>query len=295
MARIGFIGLGNMGGPMAANLARAGHEVAGFDLKDDAMERAAGTGVAPATTARAAAGGAEAVVTMLPAGQQLRDLYLGEGGLLAAVSADSLLIDSSTVDLASARAVHAAAAAAGRIFVDAPVSGGVAGAEQAALTFMCGGSEAAFARAKPLLEAMGRSVVHAGGAGNGQAAKLCNNMLLGISMLGVCEAFVLAEKLGLDPQALFDIASKSSGSCWAMLNHLPLPGIVEGAAANRDYRPGFAANLMLKDLRLSQEAALQAAAATPLAAAAAALFGMFVNAGNGDLDYSAIVKMVRGH
>lgn len=294
MARIGFIGLGNMGGPMAANLVKAGHEVLGFDLKDDAMERAAGTGVAPATTAEAAAGGVEAVLTMLPAGKQLRDLYLGGGGLLAAVSEGSLLIDCSTVDLASARAVHAAAAAAGRIFVDAPVSGGIAGAEQAALTFMCGGSEAAFARAKPLLETMGHSVVHAGAAGNGQAAKLCNNMLLGISMLGVCEAFVLAEQLGLDRQALFAIASQSSGSCWAMLNHLPLPGIVEGAAANRDYRPGFAANLMLKDLRLSQEAALQAGTATPLGAAAAALFGMFVNAGNGDLDYSAIVKMVRG-
>ena len=190
--------------------------------------------------------------------------------------------------------MHAAAEAAGQVFLDAPVSGGVAGAENAALTFMCGGTPEAFARAEPILQKMGRNIIHAGGAGNGQAAKVCNNMILGISMLGISEAFALAEKLGLDAKALFDISSKSSGSCWAMLNHLPVPGIVETAAANRDYKPGFAAAMMLKDLRLSQEAANQAGAATPLGAEAAALYGMFVAAGNGELDYSAIIRMVRG-
>ncbi|GAB5468890.1 MAG: 3-hydroxyisobutyrate dehydrogenase [Rhodospirillales bacterium] len=294
MARIGFIGLGNMGGPMAANLAKAGHQVTGFDLQAEALTKAEAAGIARAATPGDCAREAEVLVTMLPAGQQVRALYLGEEGLLALAPKGCLFIDSSTIDVGSARAVQEAAGAAGQDFVDAPVSGGVAGAEAGTLTFMCGGLDAAFARAEPLLAQMGRSIIHAGGPGNGQAAKVCNNMLLGISMLGVCETFALAEKLGLDSQALFDISSKSSGSCWAMLNHLPVPGIVESSAANRDYKPGFAAAMMLKDLRLSQEAANQAGAATPLGAEAAALFGMFVAAGNGGLDYSAIIKMVKG-
>ena len=294
MARIGFIGLGNMGGPMAANLAKAGHAVSGFDLSEATLAKAEAAGVARAASPAAAVAEAEAVVTMLPAGQHVRGLYLGEEGLLAAAPQGALFIDSSTIDVGSARAVHAAAEAAGQVFLDAPVSGGVAGAENAALTFMCGGTPEAFARAEPILQKMGRNIIHAGGAGNGQAAKVCNNMILGISMLGISEAFALAEKLGLDAKALFDISSKSSGSCWAMLNHLPVPGIVETAAANRDYKPGFAAAMMLKDLRLSQEAANQAGAATPLGAEAAALYGMFVAAGNGELDYSAIIRMVRG-
>jgi len=231
---------------------------------------------------------------MLPAGQHVRGLYLGEAGILAKAPQGTLFIDSSTIDVGSARAVHEAAEAAGQVFLDAPVSGGVAGAANAALTFMCGGTPEAFGRAEPVLAQMGKAVIHAGGAGNGQAAKVCNNMILGISMLGISEAFALAEKLGLDHKALFDISSKSSGSCWAMLNHLPVPGIVETAAANRDYKPGFAAAMMLKDLRLAQEAANQAGAATPLGAEAAALYGMFVAAGNGELDYSAIIRMVRG-
>ncbi len=294
MAVIGFIGLGNMGGPMAANLVKAGHAVTGFDLSPAALEQAAAAGVTVAENPIAAVTSAEVVVTMLPAGQHVRGLYLGEEGLLAKTPKGSLLIDSSTIDVGSARTVHEAAAAAGQAFVDAPVSGGVAGAQQATLTFMCGGSAEAFARAEPLLAKMGRNVIHAGGAGTGQAAKVCNNMILGISMLGVSEAFALAEKLGLDDKALFDISSKSSGSCWAMLNHLPVPGIVESAAANRDYKPGFAAALMLKDLRLSQEAANQVGASTPLGAEAAALYGLFVNGGNGELDYSAIIKMIKG-
>ncbi len=294
MARIAFIGLGNMGGPMAANLVKAGHALAGFDLSEAALQRAAEAGVSVADSPLAAVEGAEVVITMLPAGQHVRGLYLGEEGLLAKAAKGALLVDSSTIDVGSARAVHEAAEAAGQAFVDAPVSGGVAGAEQATLTFMCGGEAEAFARAKPILEQMGRNVIHAGGAGNGQAAKVCNNMILGITMLGVSEAFALAEKLGLDDKALFDISSKSSGSCWAMLNHLPVPGIVESAAANRDYRPGFAAALMLKDLRLSQEAASQVGASTPLGAEATALYGLFVNAGKGELDYSAIIKMIKG-
>jgi 3-hydroxyisobutyrate dehydrogenase len=294
MSDIGFIGLGNMGGPMAANLVGAGHRVRGFDVVPAAVEAASARGIEAAASAAEAVRGAEAVVTMLPAGEEVRAAYLGDGGLIAAVAAGSLLIDSSTIDVASAREVHEAAAAAGQLMLDAPVSGGVAGAEAATLTFMCGGPQAAFDRAKPLLEVMGRNIVHAGGPGTGQAAKVCNNMILGISMLACAEAFTLGEKLGLDPKKLFEISSVSSGSCWAMLHHNPVPGIVETSAANRDYTPGFAAAMMHKDLKLSQTAAGQAGAATPLGAAATALYTLFVNAGNGGLDYSAIIRLVRG-
>ncbi|MEJ1994249.1 MAG: 3-hydroxyisobutyrate dehydrogenase [Limibacillus sp.] len=292
--RIAFIGLGNMGGPMAANLVKAGHQVAGFDVMADNLEAAGEKGVSAAASAAEAVAGAEAVITMLPAGQHVREVYMGEGGVIEAAEPGCLLIDSSTIDVASARAAHEAAEAAGHAMVDAPVSGGVAGAEAGALTFMVGGSEEAFKRAEPLLDIMGKAVVHAGGAGNGQVAKVCNNMILGITMLGISEAFNLGQSLGLDPEKLFAISSKSSGSCWAMLNHLPLPGIVETAAANRDYKPGFAAGMMLKDLRLSQQAAAQAGAATPLGAEAAALYTIFCNAGNAGLDYSAIIKLIQG-
>ncbi|MEJ2016013.1 MAG: 3-hydroxyisobutyrate dehydrogenase [Limibacillus sp.] len=292
--RIAFIGLGNMGGPMAANLVKAGHQVAGFDVMADNLEAAGEKGVSAAASAAEAVAGAEAVITMLPAGQHVREVYMGEGGVIEAAEPGCLLVDSSTIDVASARAAHEAAEAAGHAMVDAPVSGGVAGAEAGALTFMVGGSEEAFKRAEPLLDIMGKAVVHAGGAGNGQVAKVCNNMILGITMLGISEAFNLGQSLGLDPEKLFAISSKSSGSCWAMLNHLPLPGIVETAAANRDYKPGFAAGMMLKDLRLSQQAAAQAGAATPLGAEAAALYTIFCNAGNAGLDYSAIIKLIQG-
>ncbi len=294
MAQVGFIGLGNMGGPMAKNLVAAGHAVKGFDVVPDSVEAAVADGVEAVGSAAEAASGVAVVVTMLPAGQHVREVYMGSGRVLAAADAGSLLIDSSTIDVATAREAHAAAAAAGHLMVDAPVSGGVAGAENATLTFMVGGSDDAFARAKPLLEVMGKNIVHAGGEGNGQVAKTCNNMILGISMIAVSEAFTLADKLGLAPDKLFDISSKASGSCWAMLNHLPVPGIVETSAANRDFRPGFAAGMMHKDLKLSQEAAAQAGAATPLGAAAASLYTLFVNAGNAGLDYSAIIKMIRG-
>ena len=301
MADIGFIGLGNMGGPMAANLVEAGHAVVGFDVVPAALEAAVARGVTAAASAEEAAAAAPVASTMLPAGAQVREVYTGaaggadggENGIIAAAPEGALLIDCSTIDVATAREVHQAAAAAGREMLDAPVSGGVAGAAAGTLTFMAGGAEAAFARAEPLLEAMGRTIVHAGGPGNGQAAKLCNNMILGISMIAVAEAFSLGQKLGLDPKIFFDITSKASGSCWAMLNHLPVPGIVETAAANRDFKPGFAAAMMVKDMALSQEAAGQAGAATPLGAVATALYREFVESGHGDLDYSAIIQMIR--
>src|SRR5512138_1562689 len=287
MARIGFVGLGNMGLPMARNLAKAGHEVTGFDVVPAALHAAKAAGIGVLGSAAGVLDGAEAVVTMLPAGEHVRGVYLGAGsegdGLLAGAAKDTLFIDCSTIDVATSREVHAAAAGRGLPMLDAPVSGGVGGAEAGTLTFMVGGPDQAFASGKPLFEAMGRTIVHAGGAGNGQAAKICNNMILGISMIGVAEAFTLGDKLGLDPQVLFQISSKASGSCWAMLNHLPVPGIVETSAANRDFKPGFAAAMMHKDLKLAQAAASHAGAATPLGAEAAALYTLFVNAGNGGL------------
>ena len=294
MADIGFIGLGNMGGPMARNLVAAGHRVRGFDVVQAALEAAVEGGVEAVESAADAAEGVSTVITMLPAGQQVREIYSGAGKVIAAAEPGTLMIDSSTIDVGAAREVHRAAEAAGHLMLDAPVSGGVAGAQAGTLTFMVGGSEEAFTRGRLLLEAMGRNVIHAGGAGNGQAAKVCNNMILGISMIACAEAFTLAEKLGLEPKTLFDISSKASGSCWAMLNHNPVPGLVETSAANNDYKPGFSAAMMHKDLKLSQEAAGQAGAATPLGAEAAALYTLFVNAGNGGIDYSGIVKMIRG-
>ena len=294
MSTIGFIGLGNMGRPMARNLVAAGHSVKGFDVVSAALETARAFGVETADSVAAAARGVDAVITMLPAGEHVRDVYLGAGQVLSAADQGTLLIDSSTIDVATAREVHAAASEATLTMVDAPVSGGVSGAEAATLTFMVGGSDEAFERARPLLSQMGRNILHAGGPGNGQAAKTCNNMILGISMIAVAEAFNLGEALGLEASRLFEISSKASGSCWAMLNHHPLPGIVETSAANRGYEPGFAAAMMHKDLKLSQAAAAQAGVATPLGAEATALYTLFVNAGNGGLDYSGIIKLIRG-
>jgi 3-hydroxyisobutyrate dehydrogenase len=283
-----------MGGPMAANLVAAGHEVVGFDVVPAALEAAVANGVTAAASAQDTAAAAPVTITMLPAGAQVQEVYSGENGIIAAAPEGALLIDCSTIDVVTARAVHQVAAAAGRAMLDAPVSGGVAGAAAGTLTFMAGGAEDAFARARPILDAMGRTIVHAGGPGNGQAAKVCNNMILGISMIAVAEAFSLGEKLGLDAKTFFEITSKASGSCWAMLNHLPVPGIVETSAANRDFKPGFAAAMMVKDMGLSQEAAGQVGAATPLGAVAAALYGEFVESGHGGLDYSAIIQMIRG-
>jgi 3-hydroxyisobutyrate dehydrogenase len=289
MATIGFIGLGNMGLPMARNLLKAGHRLQAFDVAPKAVEAAVAAGAAAARDVVAAAKDADLIMTMLPAGQHVRDVYLAPAGILAAARRGTLLIDCSTIDVETARVVHAAAAAAGFDMLDAPVSGGVAGAEAATLTFMVGGSEAAFAAAKPILECMGKAVIHAGGPGNGQAAKICNNLILGISMIAVGEAFVLAEKLGLPAQTLFDISSKASGQCWSLTSYCPVPGPVPTSPANRDYRPGFTAAMMLKDLRLAEAAG----ATTGLGHQAALLYHEFVAGGRGSLDFSAIIKLFR--
>ncbi|MFS8036505.1 3-hydroxyisobutyrate dehydrogenase [Xanthobacter sp. AM11] len=293
MATIAVIGLGNMGGPMAGNLVKAGHDVVGFDLSVAAMEAVKARWVRLAETAHAAVADADVVVTMLPSGKHVVAATAGPDGLFAAARPGTLFIDSSTIDVASARAFHEAAVVAGHQSVDAPVSGGVGGAEGATLTFMVGGTDAAFAAARPLLEAMGKKIVHCGGAGAGQAAKICNNMILGISMIAVSEAFVLGEKLGLSHQALYDVASTSSGQCWSLTTYCPVPGPVPTSPANRDYQPGFAAALMLKDLKLSQEAAGAAGAATALGAAATALYTAFAAEGNEGKDFSGIIEWVR--
>lgn len=294
MAAIGFIGLGNMGGPMAANLAAAGHDVTGFDPSDAARTQARKNGIAVAASIAEAVAGAQTVVSMLPAGPQVREVYTGTGGVLENAPAHCLLIDCSTIDVDSARAVHEAAQAKGYALLDAPVSGGVAGAQAGQLTFMVGGGEEAFDCAKALFDVMGKAAVHAGPAGNGQVAKACNNMILGISMLAISEAFTLAERQGLDPQKLFEISSQASGSCWAMLNHNPVPGLVETAAANRNYEPGFSADMMWKDLKLAQDAAMRAGVSTPMGANAQALYAALVNAGWGGKDYAAIYRLLRG-
>jgi 3-hydroxyisobutyrate dehydrogenase len=294
MARIGFIGLGNMGLPMAQNLLKAGHAVTGYDVVKASVGRLSAAGGAAATAPAQACAGAEAVITMLPAGEQVRAVYTEPHGVLASVAPGTLLIDCSTIDVATARAVADAAQRQGLDMIDAPVSGGVGGAQAGTLTFMVGGSAAAFARATPILEQMGRTIVHAGGCGNGQAAKICNNMILGASMIAVSEAFLLAEKLGLEAQKLFDIASKSSGQCWAMTSYCPVPGPVPASPANRDYQAGFTAAMMLKDLRLAQAAARAAGAATPMGAEAAAAYERFCGQGEGSRDFSGIIRLLRG-
>jgi 3-hydroxyisobutyrate dehydrogenase len=293
MARIGFIGLGNMGLPMATNLVKAGHEVAGFDVIKPLAAKLSDIGGFATEAISAACRGADAIITMLPASEHVRDVYCASGGVIDAAGDGALLIDSSTIDVATAREVAARAAEKGLAMVDAPVSGGVAGAQAGTLTFMVGGPDPAFARARPILEAMGKTIVHAGGSGNGQAAKICNNMILGVSMIAVSEAFLLAEKLGLEAQRLFDIASKSSGQCWSMTNYCPVPGLVPTSPANRDYQAGFTAAMMLKDLRLAQDAARTAKAATPLGAAAAELYGSFAGQGHAGKDFSAIIRFLR--
>jgi 3-hydroxyisobutyrate dehydrogenase len=294
MAKIGFIGLGNMGGPMAANLVKAGHDVIGTDLSADAVAQLVEAGGTAGPSIAEAVNGAEVVITMLPAGSHVRSVYLAEGGVVTTVAAGTLLIDCSTIDVQTSRAVAGAAADAGMDMIDAPVSGGVAGAAGGTLTFMVGGEDGAFARAEPILAAMGKNIVHAGGAGNGQAAKICNNMILGVSMIGVCEAFVLAEKLGLDHQKLFDISSTASGQCWSLTSYCPVPGPVETAPSNRDYQPGFSAAMMLKDLRLAQEAAQNTGASTPMGAQAQALYSLFDAAGHANTDFSGIIRFLRG-
>jgi 3-hydroxyisobutyrate dehydrogenase len=294
MARIGFIGLGNMGLPMAQNLIKAGHQVEGVDVSQAATDRLKAAGGAVVETAKSAAARADVVITMLPAGQHVREVYLGSSGIIENANAGTLLIDCSTIDVETARVVAAAAEAKGLMMLDAPVSGGVGGATAGTLTFMVGGAERAYLRAESILRQMGKTIVHAGGAGNGQAAKICNNMILGISMIAVSEGFVLAEKLGLDKQKLFDIASKSSGSCWAMVNYCPVPGPVPTSPANRDYQAGFTAAMMLKDLALAQDAANAAQVVTPMGAEAAALYRRYVDQGQASKDFSGIVNFIRG-
>ena len=292
MSTIAFIGLGNMGGPMAGNLVKAGHKVSAFDLSQASKDAAAALGVGIAGSAKDAVAEAEIVVTMLPAGKHVLEVY--GSGMLKAAKPGTLFIDSSTIDVASARSAHKLAADARMLSLDAPVSGGVGGAEAATLTFMCGGAKEAFEKAKPILEAMGKRIVHCGDAGAGQAAKICNNMVLGVSMIAVCEAFALAERLGLDGERFYEIASKSSGQCWSLTSYAPWPGLVETAPSNRGYEGGFATAMMLKDLKLAQEAAAKAGASTPLGAQAEAMYALFDRLGAGGKDFSAILQLLRG-
>ena len=294
MARIGFIGLGNMGLPMALNLIKAGHQVEGVDLNPGAIEKLKAAGGSNAELAKVAAARCDVVITMLPAGKHVREVYLGAGGIVENANPGTLLIDCSTIDVETARDVAAAAEARGLLMLDAPVSGGVGGAAGGTLTFMVGGSTQAFTRAQSILDKMGKTIVHAGGAGTGQAAKICNNMILGISMIAVSEAFVLAEKLGLDHQKLFDISSKSSGQCWSMTTYCPVPGPVATSPANRDYQPGFTAAMMLKDLRLAQAAAKAAGAKTELGADAERIYSAYASSGEAERDFSGIIRFIRG-
>ena len=293
MTNIAFIGLGNMGGPMAANLVKAGHNVTGFDLSPASCDQARSDGASIAGSTGDAVRDAEIVITMLPAGKHVLSVW---ADILSSVKEGTLLIDCSTIDVESARKAHGMAREQARNLtsLDAPVSGGVGGAKGATLTFMAGGAKQAFDRAEPILSKMGKKVVHCGEAGAGQAAKICNNMILGISMIGVSEAFVLAEKLGLSHQALFDVASTSSGQCWSLTTYCPVPGPVPTSPANNAYKPGFAAALMLKDLKLAQEAALASGASTPMGAEAAQLYALFANAGHDGDDFSGIINFIRG-
>ncbi len=294
MARIGFIGLGNMGLPMAQNLIKAGHSVEGVDVSEAAVAKLVEAGGASVETAKSAAARGDVVITMLPSGKEVREVYLGASGIIENANKGTLLIDCSTIDVETARAVAAEAEKRGLLMLDAPVSGGVGGASAGTLTFMVGGSAQAFTRAESILQKMGKTIVHAGGAGTGQAAKICNNMILGISMIAVSEAFVLAEKLGLDHQKLFDISSKSSGQCWSMTSYCPVPGPVPASPANRDYQAGFTAAMMLKDLKLSQAAAKAAGAKTALGADAERIYSAYVASGEAGKDFSGIIRFVRG-
>jgi 3-hydroxyisobutyrate dehydrogenase len=294
MSKIGFIGLGNMGGPMARNLIGAGHTLRVFDLATKTVNALVKEGAAPVRSPAEAATDVDAVVTMLPAGPQVHDVYLGSGKVVATARKGTLFIDCTTADIATVRAVIAEAEEAGHDMIDCPVSGGVGGAAAGTLTMMAGGSEKAFARAKPILEGVGKNIFHAGGPGNGQAAKVCNNMMLAIQAIGVCEGFLLAEKLGLDAQKLWDIASTATSQCWFMNSYCPVPGPVPASPANRNYQAGFTAAMMLKDLKLSQEAAQGADVATPLGAAATALYGLFARSGGAPADFSGIIRLLRG-
>ena len=290
MPRIAFIGLGHMGGGMAPNLVKAGHDVRAFDLSREALDHAAAAGCVAAGSTEEAVSDAEVVITMLPAAQHVAQVY--RTNVVGHAPASALLIDCSTIDVATARSVEEEASANGFTMVDAPVSGGIAAAAGGSLTFMVGGSDEAFERARPILEPMAKAVIHAGGPGAGQAAKICNNMILGATMAATCEAFVLARKLGLDLATFFDISSKASGQSWSMTSYCPVPGIGPETPADHDYEGGFAAALMLKDLKLAIDAARHAGAYTPMGAEAEELYQSFVDAGSGNKDFSGIIKMI---
>ena len=297
MTRIAFIGVGNMGLPMVRNLLAAGHEVRAYDVSTDALAEAVQAGAGEATSLADAVTGAETVITMVPEGRHVRAVYLGDGGndgILGHAPREALLADCSTIDIATAREVAATAAESGYEMIDAPVSGGVTGAAAGTLTFMVGGTAAGFERARPILSAMGRNVVHLGGPGHGQATKICNNMMAGIAITAASEVFCLGEALGLDPKKLYDVLSTSTGQTWMMDHMLPVPGIVDSAASNRNFAPGFKAALMAKDLGLSQSAAAETGTSTPLGANAAALFRILCDNGAGELDCSAVYKLLHG-
>jgi len=294
MATIGFVGLGHMGQPMAINLLKAGHTLKVFDLSADAVQAVVKHGATAATSLADVAKGADVIFTMLQTGDQVEQVCCAEDNLFAHAAANTLFIDSSSINVEHSRKIHQIAKQAGFLMIDAPVSGGVVGAEAATLAIMVGGEDANFAKAQPYLTCLGKTIVHAGPAGNGQAAKICNNMILGISMIAVSEAFTLAEKLGLSPEAFFAISSKASGQCWSMTSYPPVPGLVDGVPSNNNYQPGFSAAMMLKDLNLSQAAAATADAATPLGALATSLYQEFVTHGNGELDFSGIIKKITG-
>ena len=291
MATIAFIGLGNMGGPMAANLVKAGHKVVAFDLVAASRDQAKSDGAAIAESAVSSVKGADVVITMLPAGKHVLTVW---NEVVPSMTKGTLIIDCSTIDVESSKQAHTLAAKHGVASVDAPVSGGTGGAKGATLTFMCGGADKAFAAARPVLEKMGKKIVHCGADGAGQGVKICNNMILAISMIGLGEAFSLAERLGLSHQAVFDVVSTSSGQCWALTSYCPVPGPVPTSPANNDYKPGFAAALMVKDLTLAQDAAKASGTATPLGKQAQEMFKAFDAAGNGGVDFSGIINHVRG-
>jgi 3-hydroxyisobutyrate dehydrogenase len=292
MTRIGFIGLGHMGNPMAKNLIHHGYDVIVYDIAPASIESLAGLGATAAANPLELANNADIIITMLQTGAQVTDICLGEEGIFNALGNNNLYIDSSSIDIVTSRQLHQIAREKNIAMVDAPVSGGVAGARAATLTFMVGGTEQHFLQAQPILQCMGKQIIHAGAAGNGQVAKICNNMILGISMIAVSEGFVLAKKLGLEPSTFFEIANNASSQCWSMSKYCPMPGVLDNVPSNNGYVPGFTASMMLKDLKLSQDAALHADVPTPLGAEATALYSLFVNEGYADLDFSGIIKML---
>lgn len=292
MQKIGFIGLGNMGAHMARNLIKAGRQVTVYDVMPDAVNRLVQDGATPAATLADTANGMDVVITMVQTGEQVNGICLGDDGIFKYMPKHSIYIDCSSIDITNTRLLHEQADAAGLIMFDAPVSGGVAGAEAGKLTIMVGGKQSDFEFAKEIFDILGKKIIYAGKAGSGQAAKICNNMLLAISMIGVSEAFTLAQKLGLDEKKFFEISSNASGQCWSMTNYCPVPGVVENVPANNSYKPGFMSKMMLKDLRLAQHAAEAADTPIPLGGMTAELYELFVNQGNGDVDFSGIIKML---